>query len=165
MSRSTVSQTHQWQSDRIKTLKEKIGSTKCEDNQWTLMLREQLCKMDHPMDSSKLELVGSTVRVGPIHMITKNKEFPGVFVCVCTTGYRKVYESKSSSWSVVMDHLFLTHYITKDVNHPTILSKQVKEARAECKNRALDTVMSEARFQAICTTCIFLYQELQSSVS
>ena len=30
-------------SDRIKTLKDKIGGTKREDNQWTLMLREQLC--------------------------------------------------------------------------------------------------------------------------
>jgi len=51
-----------------------------------------------------------------------------------------------------MDHLFLAHGIAKDAKHPTILSKQAKEAREQCKKRALDAGMSEARFQAICTT-------------
>ncbi len=58
--------------DRIKALKDKIGGTKREDNQWTLLLREQLC--DETISTSSqttshlraMELVGSTVRGGPI---------------------------------------------------------------------------------------------------
>jgi hypothetical protein len=51
-----------------------------------------------------------------------------------------------------MDHLFLAHGIAQDRKHPTMLSKQAKEARTECMKRALDAGMSEARSQAICTT-------------
>jgi hypothetical protein len=51
-----------------------------------------------------------------------------------------------------MDHLFLVDDITKDSKNPTILSKQVKEAREQYKTRALDVGMSETRFQEICDT-------------
>jgi hypothetical protein len=36
-----------------------------------------------------------------------------------------------------------SHGIAKDAKHPTILSKQAKEAREQCKKRALDAGMSE----------------------
>jgi hypothetical protein len=53
-----------------------------------------------------------------------------------------------------MDHLFLVHGIAKDTNHhgSTILSKEAKVTREQCKKHALDAGMSEARFQGICTT-------------
>ena len=51
-----------------------------------------------------------------------------------------------------MDHLANAHGIAKDAKHPSILSKQTAQARAECKQRALDAGMTEARFQSICTT-------------
>ena len=73
-------------------------------------------------------------------------------VCVCTKGCRKVYEKKTNSWSAVMDHLANAHGIPKDAKHPSILSKQAADARHVRKQRALDAGMTEARFQAICTT-------------
>ena len=51
-----------------------------------------------------------------------------------------------------MDHLANAHDIPKDAKHPSILSKQTADARHVRKQRALDAGMTEARFQAICTT-------------
>ena len=56
-----------------------------------------------------------------------------------------------------MDHLFLVHGIAKDTNHhgSTILSKEAKVAREQCKKHALDAGMSEARFQGICKNSVW----------
>ena len=43
-----------------------------------------------------------------------------------------------------MDHLAKVHGIEKDTKHPTIISRQQKKARDECKTRALDADMSES---------------------
>jgi hypothetical protein len=51
-----------------------------------------------------------------------------------------------------MDHLAIAHDIVKDANHPSIVSKQTAQARQDRKQRALDAGMTEARFQAICST-------------
>ena len=51
-----------------------------------------------------------------------------------------------------MDHLANAHGIAKDSKHPSIMSKQASQARADCKQRALDAGMTEVRFQSICTT-------------
>ncbi len=85
-------------------------------------------------------------------MLSDKKQFPTVWVCACTKGCRKVYDKKGSGWSAIMDHLAKVHGIEKDTKHPTIVSRQQQKARDECKTRALDAGMSEARFQAICTT-------------
>jgi hypothetical protein len=82
----------------------------------------------------------------------KQEQYPSVWVCACTKGCRKVYEKKSSSWSAVMDHLAIAHGIAVDAKHPSIVSKQAAQARQDRKQRALDAGMTEARFQAICTT-------------
>ncbi len=47
-----------------------------------------------------------------------------------------MYEKKTG-WNVIMDHLTFVHDIAKDAKHPSILSKQVKEARVERKQHAL----------------------------
>ncbi len=82
----------------------------------------------------------------------KQEQYPSVLVCACTKGCRKVYEKKSNSWSAVMDHLVIAHGISKDAKHPIIVSNQAAQARQDRKQRALDADMTEARFQAICTT-------------
>jgi hypothetical protein len=51
-----------------------------------------------------------------------------------------------------MDHLAIAHGIAVDAKHPSIVSKQAAQARQDRKQRALDAGMTEARFQAICTT-------------
>ena len=51
-----------------------------------------------------------------------------------------------------MDHLAIANGIAVDAKHPSIVSKQAAQARQDRKQRALDAGMTEARFQAICTT-------------
>ena len=87
----------------------------------------------------------------PFGLLSGRTEYPTVWVCAWTKGYRKMYEKKTG-WSAIMDHLPFTHSIGKDTKHPTVLSKQAKEAREQHKQRALEAGMSEVRFQAICTT-------------
>ncbi len=51
-----------------------------------------------------------------------------------------------------MDHLTIAHGIVKDSKHPIIVRKQDVQVRQDLEQRALDTGMTEARFQSICTT-------------
>ena len=90
--------------------------------------------------------------LAPFGILSDKKQFPTVWVCVCTKGCRKVYEKKGRGWSTIMDHLAKVHGIAKDATHPTNISRLQKKAREECKTHDLDGGMCEARFQAICTT-------------
>jgi len=162
--------------DRIKQLKQKITGSKREDNEWTTMLR---AKLDQDTVQDKLggdrtfktnqqwvapaptltkgeppkwSWFGVLFVLAPFGMLSDKKQFPAVCVCACTKGCRKVYEKKGSGWSAIMDHLAKVHGIAKDSTHPTNVSRLQKKAREECKTRALDAGMYEARFQAICTT-------------
>ena len=163
--------------DRIKQLQAKITGVKTADNEWTQTLRDKLdadtvnvklagdrtfksnqqwVAMKHGGNKEaapKWSWYGVLFMLAPFGMLSgKPDQYPSVWVCACTKGCRKVYEKKSNSWSAVMDHLANAHGIAKDAKHPSILSKQTAQARAECKQRALDAGMTEARFQSICTT-------------
>jgi hypothetical protein len=50
-----------------------------------------------------------------------------------------------------MDHLAIAHGIAVDAKHPSIVSKQAAQARQDCKQRALDAGMTEARLTATST--------------
>ena len=163
--------------DRIKQLKTTITGLKTEDNAWTQTLRDKLnpdtVKGKLGGDKSfktnqqwvaathggskeaapKWSWYGALFMLVPFGLLSgKQEQYPSVWVCACTKGCRKVYEKKSSSWSAVMDHLAIAHGIAVDAKHPSIVSKQAAQARQDCKQRALDAGMTEARFQAICTT-------------
>ena len=90
--------------------------------------------------------------LAPFGMLSGKQEYPTVWVGACTKGCRKVYEEKTHSWSAVMDHLANAHGIAKEASHPSIINKQAKDAREQCKKHALDAGLTEARFRAICTT-------------
>ena len=66
-------------------------------------------------------------------MLSDKKQFPTVWVCACTKGYRKVYDKKGSGWSAIMDHLANAHGIAKDATllQPSASnrSKHVMKAR------------------------------------
>jgi hypothetical protein len=163
--------------DRIKQLKTTITGLKTQDNAWTQTLRDKLnpdtVKGKLGGDRSfktnqqwvaathggskeaapKWSWYGALFMLVPFGLLSgKQEQYPSVWVCACTKGCRKVYEKKSSSWSAVMDHLAIAHGIAVDAKHPSIVSKQAAQARQDRKQRALDAGMTEARFQAICTT-------------
>ena len=49
----------------------------------------------------------------PFGMLSgKQDEYPSVWVCASTKGFRKVHEKKSNRWIIVMDHLTNVHDIT-----------------------------------------------------
>ena len=81
--------------------------------------------------------------LAPFGMLSgKQEQYPSVWDCVCTKGFRKVYQKKTNRWNVAMDHLANAHGIPKDANHPSILSKQAADARQVHKQRALDAGMT-----------------------
>ena len=163
--------------DRIKQMKTQITGRKAADNAWTQTLRDKLdpdtvnvklagdrtfktnqqwVAITHGGNKEaapKWSWYGVMFMLVPFGLLSgKHDQYPSVWVCACTKGCRKVYEKKSNSWSAIMDHLANAHGIAKDSKHPSMLSKQASQARADCKKRALDAGMTEARFQSICTT-------------
>jgi hypothetical protein len=163
--------------DRIKQMKTQITGRKAADNAWTQTLRDKLdpdtvnvklagdrtfktnqqwVAITHGGNKEaapKWSWYGVMFMLVPFGLLSgKHDQYPSVWVCACTKGCRKVYEKKSNSWSAIMDHLANAHGIAKDSKHPSIMSKQASQARADCKKRALDAGMTEARFQSICTT-------------
>ncbi len=89
-----------------------------------------------------MELVWSAVQLGSIRSVLRESR---VSHCL---GLCKVYEEKTG-WIVIRDHLSFAHAIAKDAKHPSVLSKQTKEARVECNQHTLYVDMSEDRFQAV----------------
>ena len=109
--------------DRIKALKKTICGVKCEDNLWTALLREKLhhdTVKDKPVGDRtfktnqqwvsqtpmtnrdgppKWSWFGVLFSLAPFGLLSGRAEYPTVWVCDCTQGYRKVYEQKTY-WSV-----------------------------------------------------------------
>ena len=137
--------------DRIKALKRAIAGSKKEDNEWTKMLRAKLDQqtVDEKLggdrtfkinqqwvtttptvtrgETPKWSWFGVLFVLAPYGMLSDKTQFPTVWACACTKGYRKVYEKKGSGWSAIMDHLTNVHDITKDATHPTVFENGEEE--------------------------------------
>jgi hypothetical protein len=117
---------------RIKLLKTRITGLKGVDNAWTQTLRDKLdsdtvngkfvgdrtfktnqqwvtpTHGGNKEGASKWSWYGVLFMLVPFGMLSgKQEQYPSVWDCVCTKGYRKVYQKKTNRWNTVKDRASL----------------------------------------------------------
>jgi hypothetical protein len=155
--------------DRIKTLKTTITGLKSVDNQWTQTLRDKLdpdtvngnLADDRTFKTNqqwvtpthggskdtapKGSCYGVLFMLAPFVILSgKQEQYPTVWVCACTKGFRKVYEKKSNNWSTVMDHLANVHGIAGTCCVTYKFFKRSREGLAQDLSQSCHVVRSSS---------------------